>query len=752
MGKHLRFNMAFISGLMLGLAIICYSGLVLANTTHFTSPILHDANKLVDIDPVQAQSIVTDYLENRQLINHSGEYKPSTPRDDGDQRIRTPINTINALIISAKAQFNIGATRNALQTLDEATALAKTHHLMFLELEVGILETRMLWTSKGDATKALDALTLIENNLKVLDKGQGLSLHTYYKINLLRAEIASSQKQYDLANTLFIEAGKSIAHADTIWQIDFHTQFGKHFLSYNKYNEALSELLVAYWRSIEQNDSGRLAKVNVLLAQLFQQRNVLDKALEHLTQSADFYDNYPNSPLLVSTVKKLGELYYAQGKPNLALVHYFNVIDHPETVNDVEKVIDIRLSLAATYLRLYNYTLAEQYVERAQTLLAFADYPELKARAALLYAGLAYHKQEADKVIAHATEALKLAQQVNSSILAEYAHQLLALGYEQKGNFQLALIHTKQANSLQIDRQTQFNLISQDDFRQQKQFVEQSLHYGAQTQQLAEVSNDQKRFRKIAFALVCILTLASLIIIRLMHSNRKSKFQRNELTNNLFTHPRSGLSNLRLLNLNLPSSLEKTQHYFEQWQVGELISEPLSDKLRFVMMDLPFLSNAYLQNGYKAGLALENAFGAFIANKVVAPARLYHFSDAHLLYIEPSTQARSAEDMYHQLQGWINEFATQHDINAVIRLGMADYPFLPRAYTAINDQELLDILLLATHKARDVSKQSNTSQWVYLKAIDSAPAASLATDDIRLACQAAINQGLIKINSSFDNE
>ena len=33
----------------------------------------------------------------------------------------------------------------------------------------------------------------------------------------------------------------------------------------------------------------------------------------------------------------------------------------------------------------------------------------------------------------------------------------------------------------------------------------------------------------------------------------------------------------------------------------------------------------------------------------------------------------------------------------------ADYPFYPAAYTAINDKELLDILLMATHIARELS-------------------------------------------------
>ncbi|ERB63232.1 hypothetical protein N779_21775 [Vibrio coralliilyticus OCN008] len=85
-------------------------------------------------------------------------------------------------------------------------------------------------------------------------------------------------------------------------------------------------------------------------------------------------------------------------------------------------------------------------------------------------------------------------------------------------------------------------------------------------------------------------------------------------------------------------------------------------------------------------------------------------------------------------------------------MGMADYPFLPRAYTAINDKELLDILLMSTSAARTLSMKEHSSQWVYLKAIENAPAASLATGNIRKACKHSISQGLIKVHSSYKNE
>ncbi|MGL6054394.1 MAG: hypothetical protein ACRC0O_03915, partial [Vibrio metschnikovii] len=48
--------------------------------------------------------------------------------------------------------------------------------------------------------------------------------------------------------------------------------------------------------------------------------------------------------------------------------------------------------------------------------------------------------------------------------------------------------------------------------------------------------------------------------------------------------------------------------------------------------------------------------------------------------------------------------------------------------------------------------KDNTSHWVYFKAIDNAPAASFASSNIRKSCQQAINQGLIKVHSSYRDE
>ena len=71
---------------------------------------------------------------------------------------------------------------------------------------------------------------------------------------------------------------------------------------------------------VNQSDSAyQLAVVNQTLGQLFYERHVFDKANDHLSQAADFYDNYENSPALAPILKRMGDIYYYQGKYNLAL-------------------------------------------------------------------------------------------------------------------------------------------------------------------------------------------------------------------------------------------------------------------------------------------------------------------------------------------------------------------------------------------------------------------------------------------------
>ncbi|MCX2792608.1 tetratricopeptide repeat protein [Vibrio sp. Sgm 5] len=740
--------------------LIGFLCLLLAQPLHATilsSALLNEAQQLAEIEPSQAKQAAKNYLLQRELTERQENGSPSAmSREETDRSIRTPSSTIEAHKIIAQADYTMGNIRSAINNLDEAERLAKEYQLPYMNLDVQLMRNQMIWMYDKNYAAAEEKLDQIEKQIEDANPVLQRTDSVHYRLVMQRALLAANSGDSVNADRLYAQAKTMLKdNRSDLILIDYHTAVGEFYLNDKKYNLALSELLYGYWQSIESDSGARLAKVNRLLARLFQERRVYDKAIEYLSQAADFYDSYPSSPILADVLEQMGDIYFYQGKFNLALVHYFNVLDHDSTSKNINRIIKIRLSLAATYLQLYNYALAEQYLDRSMDLLAYADLPQLEAKAALLQSGLAYHQNESKNVINNAKKALDLIEKApdDTGFIKQQSYRLLGLGYEQAGEYQLSLQAYKKYTSLVRLEQKQLNQISEDAFRQQKEFAEQSIHYVGQADKLAQVEMEHLKFQKISFALFITVLVMFLFIMRRGVIMQRQTSQIDKLRNDLFTHSRSRLRNLRMLNVKLSRSLKKSSDTFEQWQMGELIHEPLNDRLRFVMIDLPFLRSMYVQHGYKAGLELERAFGEFLAERIQKPTRLYHFSDANLLYIEPNADRdASAEATFNKFQSWVDEFAAKHHVNRTIRMGISDYPFLPRAYTAINDEELLDLLLLATHIAREVSLKDKHSHWVFLKAIDNAPAASFATGNIRTACQHAINQGLIKIHSSYKNE
>ena len=740
--------------------LIGFLCLLLAQPLHATilsSALLNEAQQLAEIDPVQAKQAAKNYLLQRELTERQDNGSPSSmSREETDRSIRTPSSTIEAHKIIAQADYTMGNIRSAINNLDEAERLANEYQLPYMNLDVQLMRNQMIWMYDKNYAAAEEKLDQIEKQIEEANPVLQRTDSVRYRLVMQRALLAANSGDSVNAERLYTKAKTMLEdNRSDLTLIDYHTAVGEFYLNDKKYNLALSELLYGYWQSIESDSGARLAKVNRLLARLFQERRVYDKAIEYLSQAADYYDSYPSSPILADVLEQMGDIYFYQGKFNLALVHYFNVLDHDSTSKNINRIIKIRLSLAATYLQLYNYALAEQYLDRSTDLLEYADLPQLEAKAALLQSGLAYHQNDSKDVIENAKRALDLIEKApdDTGFIKQQSYRLLGLGYEQAGEYQLSLQAYKKYASLVRLEQKQLNQISEDAFRQQKEFAEQSIHHVGQAEKLAQVEMEHRKFQKISFALFITVLVMFLFIMRRGVINQRQTAEIEKLRNDLFTHSRSRLRNLRMLNVKLSRSLKKSSDTFEQWQMGELIHEPLNDRLRFVMIDLPFLRSMYVQHGYKAGLELERAFGEFLAERIQKPTRLYHFSDANLLYIEPNADRdASAEATFEKFQSWVDEFAAKHNVNRIIRMGISDYPFLPRAYTAINDEELLDLLLLATHIAREVSLKDNHSHWVFLKAIDNAPAASFATGDIRTACQHAINQGLIKIHSSYKNE
>lgn len=719
----------------------------------YTAPILAEAHQLLDTNPEQARIIAERFLSQRRLTAPKGSSSVHI-NDETDRAIRTPMNTIDALQIQAQALSQLNAPRAALQAIKEAELIAKNNSLTYTYLESKLIRSQILWQQTRNTPLSQALLDEIAKDLTTMPPSADLSGDLYFRLALLNAELQSAQNNAAQAIAFYKQAQNYLANDNTPTNnIQYHLSFGQHYLDHKQYDQALTELLAAYWRSVSEDNSGLLAKTNFQLAKLFFQRQVLDKSIEHASQAAEFYGRFNYNQNLADILNLMAEIYFRQGRYNLALVHYFNVLDQEKDQQDLSKVIQLRLDISKTYLNLYNYTLSDQYLKQAKRLVSYTQIKPLQARTLLLEAELLLTQDLTHDAITNIQSALTIAQHIERNDIKMEGEKLLSLAYELSEEFKLSLQAQRRYEQLFDSKQARQNEINEDVFRQQKEIIEKTLHYQGLEQQLKDGHKEFRKMQKVAFALFCLLILISAISFRRGRLNNRLNRNFDKLRHEFYTHPRSGLRNLRLLTARLPSSLQQSSAHFEQWHLGELINEPLSDRLRFALIDVPFLRHVYLHHGYQEGLALEKEFGEYLKQHIQKPSRLYHFSDAAFLYIEPNSNPdKDPQQLADMIQSIIDNFSLERTLDRRIRTGITEYPFLPRAYTAINDRELIDILLMATHFARQISKSEPGSHWVHLSAIESAPAASFATDNIRLACQQAINQGLVKVQTSSDDD
>jgi hypothetical protein len=715
----------------------------------FSAPILNDAYQLLETNPEQSLSIANQYLEQRQ-ISPSQDPNRIQINNDSERTIRTPISTVEAFQIKALANKRLSRNRESIESIKQAISLADDFSLKSSYLESKLIYASLWWDLTKDIDETNTILDDIQQSLSQLNTKTDIHQKIYFGLALIHAQVESEQGNNNKAQRYFSEAmsyGNSLNDPSSM--IYYHISYGRHFLKNKQFDQALTELLSAYWQSIEADNSGQLASTNYLLGQLFFQRKVLDKALEHASQSAEFYGRYNKSEQLSNVLVLIAKIHLEQGRFNLALVQYFNALDQEKEKNNVNKLISLRLDIANTYFLLYNYALSEHYLKQANNLNEYVDLPKEQAVANLLQAKLNLVHNKPKLAVSDIQKAIKYSNQDNNISLKLQSQKLLSETYEKMGLFKKALVAQREYETLNSSLQAAQNQINEEVFRQQKSIIEQSLHYQGLEEQLKENHIQTLKIQKIAGFLVVLLTVLAIYSFRKQQVNRFLKKRLHLLLNKYYTHPRSGLRNLRLLTERLPSSLQQSSSNLEQWHLGELINEPLSDRLRFTLFNVPMLQDLYMTQGYQEGLAIEKEFGDHLSAVVRSPSRIYHFSDASFLYIEHKSDTTScAQEMAETVQQWINNFTSDVMTDKTVNIGMVEYPFLPRAYTAINDRELIDILLMATNTARDIHAQESGSQWVHYRAIDNAPAASFATNNIRSACEQAINQGLIKVYSS----
>lgn len=738
--------MRFLSATLLSLTLLSAPA---ALVHAYSAPALFEAESIVQTSPEKALEAAERYLEQRRLVQNT----QAPHNNDKDRSVRTPLNTVHAYLIIAKSHGELGNHEPAWQALNKAKAMIAKYNLKLAALGAEFIEAGLLYELDGKPDQAEKLLTALLAKMPEGDALPSSLARVAFEAKLLNATIVSDRETEAQSLAEFGQVAAELSSLPNLERkVRYQIALGNFYLNIKSYERALSELLSAYWLASENDFGVQIARANLALAALYQQQGITDKALQHANQAAEFYERFDISRGLSEAQSLLASIYSDLERYNFALAHYFNALDIEQTLGRPSKSADIQVAIAKTYQQLHKDTLAEEYVENAIDIADAHDLYAALAKALILKGDLAIDNQSPDIAIDSLRRALNSAQQMSAPELMLESLSALSQAYEEKGDFQQALNIQRRYDLLAQQDLNQKQREEADSFRHRQRFIERQLQF--EDMQRKQGENEAVIVEQKKVNLFLLGSLAVLLLI-LMLRNRTATLRQgelDELRKELYTHPRSGLRNLRMLNDRLSNSLAKSNAHFEQWYLGEMIHEPLSDKLSFAMFEVPFLKVVYLQHGYRQGLDLERKLGDHLNTLIHSPARLYHFSDAMFIYIEPYSDAVSApQTLATKIQGFIDDFVHKNrleDVDDRLRIGMADYPFLPRAFTSINDKELIDILLMATSAARQACKQEQRSQWVHLSAIDSTPAAYFANNHVRKACMDGINTGLIKVKTS----
>lgn len=723
-----------------------------ASAAVHTSPELEEADNMVEIAPSQSLNIAKAYLVKRKLLDSTSQNQ-IIAREGAKDTSRTPASSVHAMQIMAKSYSELNLPALALDSINAAQNLSKEKQLIYLDLENQLIRIEILLHQNTDSAQLIHDLDEIEEQLDAAEPKNAVLYSLAVSAYELKAQIYIKNQDDKQAGAYLSKASQTSEHIENTKQkINFHLLYGRYFLNTSDYDNALTQLLISYWMAVESSESALLARSNYYLGRLFFERQVFDKSLSHSAEAADFYKKYPDSKQLAQAVSLMADSYYNQGKYNLALVHYLNILGNRQQDRTQKQDINLWLNIAKSYLSLSNKEHAQLYIHRAKIALKETRDSQLQAKAYLLTAGMAMLDKNYDQVIEQSNKAIVTVSQESHENIRLSSYQLLSQAYELKQQPVQALSALKAYQDIFYKKLAQFNAVNEDIFKQQKDIIEQSLHYNNLEKRVNESSEEVAKYQRLAifgFVLTCLMLI---LLIRRIYTNQYTRKELRKQTQQLYTHPRTGLQNLRMLNAKLPHSLQHSSAVLEQWRLGELIDEPLTDRLHFVLFDLPMLPQYYLAHGYREGLALEKSLGQHLKKQVIAPARLYHFSESLFLYITPQQNPKqTAEGFFKEVSQWLQPFP---QINAALHMGIADYPFLSKAFTAINAQELIDILFSAISAAGKVSKEEDepSDQWVHIYTIDNAPAASFASHNIRQTCLKALQQGLIKLNSSAKDE
>ncbi|GAA3536290.1 tetratricopeptide repeat protein [Zobellella aerophila] len=710
---------------------------------------LQRARQLLISRPAECIALTNYFLQRdeadpEQLINS----RQDRVYQDQGNTYRTREQTLAALQIQALCQANEGLMLPADASLDEAIELGKNARQPHSQAASLLLKTK-LTLAQGKTDQAQLLLAQAEELVGQSKQDRELLAK---QLQLLQAESLLEQHKFDEAKLAFEQIRlQAQQQGDLELQAWANYLLGDYYRLLQQAELALSHYVETLELLTEQHQYYLKALAAENAATLYAGLGNPQKAVFYANQATTEFELLGNGPLLVGSLISLGRVTRANDDANLALVYFFNAMDLVRIQGDAGLMSRLYYEVGQSYLNLKQFKDALHYLNLARARFQMQnDQPRL-VDTLLLLGRLHQDQQEPGLAMLQLEKAQTLAEQLDDVPRLIESHRLLALGYEQNGNYRQALTH-QQAFHNYYERASQLNrLLTQSLIQESDQQLQQERELAELHLQKDNLQQERQRFAMLAVGLSLISPLLLYGLMRNHIRCRRLQLKADGLQQSLLVEPRTGLSNWRQLMQRLPQEMAKRQQRSEQWYLNEAIAQPFNDKIYYFLIRVPFMADLNEKLGLDYALKIQQNLGDYLQGRIHPKARIYDLRDGQFIYVISQRQVPELQQAIASIERMFDEFPCPFELDRRLAIGIIGHPFLPKAPHAMDDMRLSDILYLAMAAAHQLSEQTGDATWVELLAVDCQQAAFF-NGDIRHCCIQAIHKGLVKVNSSHQKQ
>ncbi|MDV2856496.1 tetratricopeptide repeat protein [Oceanimonas sp. CAM02] len=661
------------------------------------------------------------------------------------KRYRTRGQTFTAWQLQALCQANDGQLLTADASINKAIALARQQRQPDALVTALLIKTKLALATDHTA----QAQSLLDEAKSVsLPAGDGL----IGDLQLLQATVLMHRHRYDEARQLYEQVRlQALQQDDMLRQSWANFLLGDYYLQLQQDELALSHFL----ETLDVLGDRRQFYVKALAAKktaaIYAALGQNDKALQFANQSTTEFEQLGNSPLLISSLINLGRVTRAGDDANLALVYFFNALDLVKIQGDAKLMAQLYLELGQSYSDLGNTKEARHYLNLARSGFEHTD--DLPRQTdTLIQLGKMYLAQhEYGVALLHLERAKATAEQLDDVLRLMESHRWLSRLFEQSGNMAAALTHQKALHAYFKRATTVNRLLTQSLVQDNEQQLQQERELSELGRRSEKLQQDRERFALLAAGLSLLSPLLLYGLLRNHIRSRRLWQQNQDLQQLLLVEPATGLPNWRQLMQRLPQEMARQQQRSEQWYLSEEQARPFDDKIYYMLLQVPFMSNLRERVGLAAASQIQLQLGEYLRGRLHPRARLYDLRDGQFIYAIPQKEVAELAPILTALERMFAEFPCEFELDRQIYTGIIGHPFLPKAPNALDDLRLGDVLYLALAAARELAHSTGEPAWVELVAVDCQQAAFF-TGDIRSCCIQGIMKGLVKVNSSHKKQ